>query len=230
MNISIKNLLQALTSHEYEERWFAAEILGTKRGLTKTQLRTVAKLMVHSDIGEVLCWGLGQMRNKAYIKAIGGLLEHRDTYYQWRAAHALRHIGGRSAREALETHLRRSKSSETKWKCAQALGKIGDVRSFDVLWIAAHDTNRYVRWESIWAISLLGPAVEARIRAKLLSPATNTYMQWRCLWVLGLVGNTRTIRWLERSANETVGSSQYLRYQRQLAVRTIIGRLKRTNG
>lgn len=214
MKITTAELIKDLKSEIYQDRWFAAEILGTKKVIKPSQAREISKIMMNSDIGEVLCWGLGQMKNKNYVSKIGKLLEHPDNYFKWRAADALKNISSNNAVNTLQFYLQKSRFYETRWRCAWALGEIGDIRSFEKLWNSSQDENRYVRWKSIWAISLLKGNLEKKIREKILSDDNiNDYMLWRCLWVFGRIGNKNTVNWLKGVDKFTKNKSKYIRYQ-----------------
>lgn len=217
MDISTDELIQSLESESFHERWFAAEILGTKRNLKPQQLERISNLMLKSDVGEVLCWGLGEMKSERFLDEIGILLEYPDTYYKWRAASALKNIANTHAIRILESHLRQSKSSETRWRCADALGKIGSIDSFTVLWDSSQDKDRYVRWKSIFSISLLNGNLEARVAEKMSDPAISEFMLWRCLWVLGQIGDKRTLEIFDDFKKIQNHSSKYIRYQFELA-------------
>ena len=225
MRIPTNKLIKAIKSKSYSERWFAAEILGTKKTLNKHQIREISREMMTSDVGEVLCWGLGQMKNKNYISKIGKLLEYRDNYFKCRAADALTNISNSEAIGTLEFYLKKSKFSETRWRCAVALGEIGDIHSFDSLWNSAQDKDKYVRWKSIWALSLLKGNLEKRIREKILDEGTSEYMLWRCLWVLGRIGNRGTGSWLNNINWANKHKSKYIDFQLQLTLAAINNKL-----
>ena len=97
-------------------------------------------------------------------------------------------------------------------------------KSFDVLWNASQDKNRYVRWKSVWAISLLKGDLENIIRKRILNSETGEYMLWRCLWILSRIGDNNTNEWLDNMLIRE-HESKYIRYQlklTQLAIRNTL--------
>ena len=98
---------------------------------------------------------------------------------------------------------------------AKVLGEIGDIRSFEPLYNSAQDDDRFVRWKSIWAVSLLKGNLEERIKEKILDGRTSEYMLWRCLWVLGRIGNSDTKKWLMDVDKLKKHKSKYIVYQLQ---------------
>jgi len=220
---TITLLLKDLRSKNYSTRWFAAEVIGTKRNLSPKKIEHLILIMQKSDVGEVLCWGLGQMKASGAISAIAKMLEHPDSYFRWRAAEALRDMDNDDARCALEQTLRNSPIPDTRWKCAWALGEIGNINSFDTLWISCQDPDRYVRWKSIWAISILRGNVENLIRNKIITEDLPEYMVWRSLWLLGRIGNLNTLTWMKKSQElkRFIYRSQYLNWQLQNSMEKI---------
>ena len=96
------------------------------------------------------------------------------------------------------------------------MGEIGNIRSFDSLWSSAQDKDKYVRWKSIWAMSLLKGNLEEKIREKILDDSTSEYMLWRCLWVLGRIGNRDTNEWFNGVDRIKKHKSKYINYQPKL--------------
>lgn len=221
ININNDQLLQDLLSEEFQTRWFAAEVLGTKRNLSSKQIETIIELAESSDVGEVLVWGLGMMRAKHVEPLIGKFLEHKDNYSRWRAAEALRDLGTPEAISILTDRLKNSTEAETRWKCAWALGEIGKIDSFENLWYSAeHDSDKYVRWKSIWGITCLQGDVERLVKAKFENSNLSDFMAWRLAWVLGRIGNQETVAWLKSMKSNYLGS-KYVLYQIFLAINTI---------
>lgn len=216
-------LIRDLENKAFVTRWFAAEVIGTKRDLTNMQIKKMIQIMRKSDIGEVLVWGLGQMNKNRSIKYIGPMLENKNNYFKWRAAVALRDIANEEARITLERYLRKSKSPETRWRCAAVLGDIGSIKSFDALWKHLTDKDRFVRWKSVGALATLHGDVESLIRDKLMGKIT-PFLAWRSLWVLGQIGNSKTLKWIEKYLNMHFQANQYVQYQGYLAIETIKNR------
>lgn len=216
---SIDELIADLSSSDYHTRWFAAEIIGTKRNLNAKQIDTLISIAEISDIGEVIIWGLGQMRIKGIENFIGKFLEHENNYFRWRAAEALRDISSEKARLTLEKYLDKSKYEETRWKCAWALGEIGSIKSFSVLWRHLVDPDRYVRWKSVWALSMLKGNVVEKIQKILVSKKISNFLIWRCFWILGRRGDMKTIKFLQMMGK--TNANKYTRYQLDLAISAI---------
>lgn len=220
-SISNNKLIMDIQSNDFTTRWFAAEVLGTKRDLNQKQINKVINLTSKSDIGEVLVWGLGQMNYKKSTKYIAKMLEHKNNYYKWRAAVALRDIANNAARIVLERHLNESKSEETRWRCASVLGDIGSIKSFPCLWKHLTDQDRFVRWKSVEAIATLKGDVESRIKRKLMSKEIASFLAWRCLWVLGQRGNNNTASWINNYLKKYFVDNEYVKYQGMLAINNI---------
>jgi HEAT repeat protein len=218
--ININQLFLDLESKDYQTRWFAAEVLGTKRDLNENQKMKLMKMVDKSDVGEVIVWGLGQMKAKGTESAAEKMLEHKNNYFSWRAAESLRDLGTEKARLILESTLDKSKSAETRWKCAWALGEIGSIKSFEVLWKHLQDEDRYVRWKSVWAISILKGNIEERMVEKL-NQGINDFLAWRCIWILGKVGDEKTADYLESLQVKNLYPSKYVNYQLELSVSKI---------
>ena len=215
------NLIKDLTSKDFTTRWFAAEVLGTKRSLSERDIDYLISLLPTSDVAEVIIWVLGRFKVERAIPDISKFLTHTNPYYRWRATYALRDIGTKTAREVLETGLR-TLDSETKWKCALALRGMGDIASFEPLWEAASsDEDRYVRWEAICAITFLHGKVEDLVKRKLNSGKLSDFMLWRGVWVLSRVGNRATISWLDSYIKRHNRISPYVRYQIGLTKKAI---------
>lgn len=221
-SIANDELIRDLASADYTTRWFAAEVLGTKRDLNESQQNELMRIAPASDVGEVLVWGLGMMNAEGVENLIGTFLEHENNYFRWRAAEALRDLGTPRAITILTRHLRESSDAETRWKCAWALGEIGDIGSFDVLWTRAeHDYDRYVRWKSVWGITRLKGDIVARVKRKL-EEGPSEFMAWRAAWILGRVGGALAVSTLE-SMKDTYADSKYVKYQVALAIDTLKG-------
>lgn len=220
-NIDNKDLINDLESRDFTTRWFAAEVLGTKKDLTQEQIKKVMNLMSKSDVAEVLVWGLGQMNNKKGMELISNMLEHKNNYYKWRAAVALRDISNYKARLILEKHLNTSKSEETRWRCAAVLGDLGSIKSFSCLWKHLTDTDRFVRWKSVGAIATLKGNVELKVKRKLMSGKITTFLAWRSLWILGQIGNGETAKWIGIYLKKYFTDNLYVKYQGMLATENI---------
>jgi len=219
-------LIEDLSSSNYHTRWFAAEVLGTKRDLTDAEVKSLAKIAPKSDVGEVLVWGLGMMKMPGAEKLIGSFLEHPVNYYRWRAAEALRDLGTDEALNILTKYLEVSSEDETRWKCAWAIGEIGRMDSAETLWEAAqNDTDRYVRWKSVWGLTRLKGDVESFIKEKMSEQGINDFMLWRSAWILGRIGNQKTIEWLTDFKNDHQ-VNDYVNYQISLAIDTINSRIE----
>lgn len=220
-NIDNIELMKDLESQDFTTRWFAAEVLGTKRDLTQEQIKKVMSLMPKSDVGEVLVWGLGQMDNKKGMKLISNMLEHKNNYYKWRAAVALRDISNDKARMILEKHLNTSDSEETRWRCAAVLGDMGSMKSFSCLWKHLTDKDRFVRWKSVGAIATLKGDVESKVKQKLTSSKLTPFLAWRSFWILGQIGNSETAKWIDIYLKKYFTDNLYVRYQGILATENI---------
>lgn len=215
-NLTNTQLFADLESGDYLTRWFAAEVIGTRRGLDGDQMTKLIDLIGESDVSEVICWGLGQMKCEAAVPIIKTLLSHPNMYYQWRAAESLRDIGSLTAIAALTDELQHNVSPETRWRCAWALGEIGDIIACDVLWdVAMSDRDAYVRWRSIWGLSKLEGDVEGFVRFKLEN-TDDEFSQWRGIWLIGQVGRESSIQWLDNYVTTEV-KSQYVEYQYSIA-------------
>lgn len=219
-------LITDLSSNDYHTRWFAAEVLGTKRDLTLEEVESVAKIAKNSDVGEVLVWGLGMMKIPGAESLIGSFLEHPVNYYRWRAAEALRDLGTNESIRILTHYLKTSKEGETRWKCAWALGEIGEMQSSEVLWeTAKNDPDRYTRWKSVWGLTRLKGDIESFIQQKLVLSDINDYMRWRGAWILGKIGTRTTSNWLEKY-RKSYPINDYVNYQVALAIDAINKRLE----
>ncbi len=223
--IHFNKLLEDLSAKDYDTRWLAAEVIGTKRNLSHTQIEHIVEVAKISDIGEVLIWGLGIMRAEGMENLISSFLEHPIDYFRWRAAEALRDLGTEAAISQLSHYLQNSVYSETRWKCAWALGEIGEIESFRVLWDAARDDkDRQTRWKAVRGITKLRGDVESIVKNKIKDHGTSEYMAWRSAWVLGIIGGIDTVQWLE----ELKVSSQlspYVNYQVSFAIDQINKRI-----
>jgi len=220
-NIENTKLIADLKSADFTTRWFAAEVLGTKRDLTNGQIKEIIKIIPKSDVAEVLCWGLGQMKYKNAVNIIASYLENKNLYYRWRAAEALRDIGNDEARLALERYLDKSKDAETRWRCAWAIGEIGSIKSFPILWKHVSDSDRYVKWKSVWGISILKGDVEKLIKREITKTKNNPYLMWRAIWILGRVGNNQTITWIKQFLEKEAVDNKYIHGQANIAINTI---------
>jgi len=221
--LSNTQLLKDIESSEYRTRWFAAEVVGTRRDLTEDQLNQLIRLMYTSDVAEVICWGLGQMQYEQAIPDISRMLSNPNNYYKWRAAEALRDVGTVSAVNALENELLVNADPETRWRCAWALGEIGKIIANETLWkIALADSDSYVRWRSIWALSKLTGDVEKFVMDKLIH-IDDEFAQWRGIWLIGQVGTKSSVKWLKGYVQNNV-TSRYVKYQYTIALEKLEGK------
>ena len=178
--MKVEKLRKDLYSKDKLTKWFAAEVIGNekKKGLTQYLL----KALKDKNIAETVSWALGQIDAGEATNLLCKKLNCNDNYLKWRIISALKDM---KKIRVLSKLLIKNKDSEVRWRAAWALGEIKDISTFPVLWKGVHDKNKYVRWKSIWSISLLGPKIIDKLKLQLKSPSK--YSRWRAAWALGRI-------------------------------------------
>jgi len=211
-----KELFENLEYGKKIERWFSAEILGSKKKVYFFD--NIKKYINDKDIEDVIVWIYGKLRNENAIVLLKEKLYHtNDTYLIHRLVEALIEIG-RPSIPALIEILSESKNSEVRWRVAKALGELKAIESFDVLWKYVSDKNKFVRWRCICSIKDFGKKIVPKLVKKLNDK--NPYLKWRALWALYQINDKRSMKAIKKVIEND--HSDFVKWQAKRSLNKII--------
>ncbi|MFC1570724.1 HEAT repeat domain-containing protein [Candidatus Omnitrophota bacterium] len=130
-------------------------------------------------------------------RAIRSALTDSDIYVRDLAVSALGDMGGTENMGPLERVLRNDSSGDVRRRAAQALGKIGDVRSLDALSRAMNDSDSSVRINAIRATEEIGGERASRSIANALNDSSS-YVRQSAIRSLGRIGDESSLNSLAK--------------------------------
>ncbi|MFF0204578.1 HEAT repeat domain-containing protein [Streptomyces sp. NPDC005017] len=199
-------LILALQDDDEEVRGVAVAALGRRH--TKTAMTHLEEVLEDpsENVGEAAVQSLGQIVEQRDRLALIGALDSSHRAVRLAAVEVLAIDGGPGVRQAMEV-LVRHPDTRTRAAAAQALGRIGDLRSAPVLIQTLSDPDSYVRGFTATALSRIGVGSEdarAALLARLEDPVEAVVAL--AARALGALGGDTVVSALQRCALDKANS------------------------
>ena len=180
-------LVSYLDSTEFTLRWEVANILGTTRD--PSGVDALVGAVLHDDNPHIRwrsLWALGNMPDPSIPDRFRAALDDPDPTVRWNAA-----VGGSmfGVQETLPHLQRRLAGGEPfqLWEAVNALGRITDSSSVDVITEFLAGADKKLRRECVLTLGKLLPYPAARIRLIAMLDDDDPGVRWRAAMGLGRV-------------------------------------------